>query len=268
MAAAHLAPPAWQRALRVAEVELRRYRRTWRASVFSAFVNPLLFLGAMGYGLGELVAQGRGTATLPGGVSYVAFIAPGLMVAAAMQTGAAEGSFPVMAGVKWQRTYHATIATPATVADLVAGNTLWLSFRVAITAGVYGLVVALLGAMSPTAAALAIGPALLVGWGIGLPMTAIAAHVDSPATLSAFFRFGVLPLFLLSGTFFPVSELPAAAEVVAWLTPVWHGVELARAAALDTTTPWPVAGHLAVPAAWASAGFVAARHTLGRRLAP
>lgn len=268
MAATHTAPPAWLRALRVTEVELRRYRRTWRASVFSAFVNPLLFLGAMGYGLGELVAAGQGTATLPGDVSYVAFIAPGLMIAAAMQTGAAEGSFPVMAGVKWQRTYHATIATPATVGDLVLGNTLWLSFRVAITAGVYGLVVALLGAMSPVAAVASVGPALLVGWGIGLPMTAIAAHVTSPATLSAFFRFGVLPLFLLSGTFFPVSELPRAAAVLAAVTPVWHGVELARAAALDTAPPWPILGHLAVPAVWALAGFVTARHTLARRLVP
>ncbi len=268
MAATHLAPPPWLRALRVLEVELRRYRRTWRASVFSAFVNPLLFLGAMGYGLGELVAEGQGTATLPDGVSYVAFIAPGLMVAAAMQTGAAEGAFPVMAGVKWQRTYHATIATPATVTDLVVGNTLWLSFRVAVTAGVYGLVVAVLGAMSPVAAAASVGPALLVGWGMGLPMTAIAAHVDQPSTLSAFFRFGVLPLFLLSGTFFPVSELPAAAEVVAALTPVWHGVELARAAALGTAPPWPVLGHLAVPTLWGVTGFVAARRTLARRLAP
>lgn len=258
-------PSAWGRALRVTEVEARRYRRTWRASAASMFVNPLLYLGAMGLGLGTLVDRGAGTATL-GDVSYAAFLAPGMMAATAMQTGAMQGAWPVMAGIKWRRSYHAALATPVAVGDLLLGNTLWVAARLVMSAVAFGVVVALLGLAPPVGVLLAVPPAVLAGLSFGLPMTAYTATVHNDAYLATVFRFGVIPMFLLSGTFFPVDQLPGAVGVVARVLPLYHAVELARAAMLDGATElaWPV--HVVVPAAYAAVGALVARRTFARRL--
>ena len=123
--------------LRVFESEARVYRRTWRGSVISSFLNPILYLAAMGVGLGSLVDQ-----NLPGGVegvSYLTFLAPGLLVANAMQTGAGEGAWKVMAGIKWQRHYEAILSTPVAVRDLVAGHLTWVAVRLLMVASIFGL---------------------------------------------------------------------------------------------------------------------------------
>lgn len=229
------------------------------------FVNPLLYLGAMGLGLGTLVDRGVGQASL-GDVSYAAFLAPGMLVATAMQTGAMQGAWPVMAGIKWRRSYQATLATPVAVDDLLLGNTLWVGARLLMSAVAFGLVVVLLGLASVPGVLLALPAALLSGLSFGLPMTAFTATVHNDAYLATVFRFGVIPMFLLSGTFFPVEQLPGAVGVVARVLPLYHAVELARAATLGGATElaWPV--HVLVPAAYALAGGLAARHTFARRL--
>ncbi len=107
-------------AARVLEHELLVYRRAWRGSVFSSFLSPVLFLAAMGLGLGSLVDASASTgASTPGanaaalaGVSYLAFLAPGLLASTAMQTAASESTFPVMAGIVWVKSYHGMLATP------------------------------------------------------------------------------------------------------------------------------------------------------------
>jgi lipooligosaccharide transport system permease protein len=258
-------PGPWQRALRVLEVELRRYRRTWRGSVITALLNPLLYLGALGLGLGTLVDRGAGETTLAVS-SYAAYVAPGMLTAAAMQTAAAEGAWPVMAAIKWRRTWHAALATPVGTDDLLLGTTLWVGFRLVLSATAFGLVVVAMGLAGVGGVVLALPTALLAGLSFGLPMTAYTATVDHEAHLSTVFRFGVVPMFLLSGTFFPVEQLPAAVEVAARVLPLSHAVELARAAMLGTPTWGPVALHVLVPVAYAGVGAVVARHTLARRL--
>lgn len=259
-------PGRWNRALHVAEVEARRYRRTWRGSIASAFLTPLLYLGAMGLGLGTLVDRGAGTASL-GDVSYAAFLAPGMLVAAAMQTAAMEGAWPVMAGIKWRRTYSAALSTPVEVDDLLLGNTMWIVARLLMAATAFGTVMVVLGLAGVGGVLLALPAAVLAGLSFGLPMTAFTATVDNIAHLSTVFRFGVIPMFLLSGTFFPVEQLPAAAEVVARALPLYHAVELARSAVLGTPTALPPAVHVLVPLAFAAVGAAAARVTFRRRLA-
>lgn len=261
------APGRWQRSLRVTQVEAQRYRQTWRGSVASAFLNPLLYLGAMGLGLGTLVDRGAGEASL-GDVAYAAFLAPGMMAAAAMQTAAMEGAWPVMAGIKWRRTYHAALATPVAVDDLLLGNTLWIVTRLLMSALAFGIVVVALGLAPVAGVLLALPAAVLAGLAFGLPMTAFTATVDNVAALATVFRFGVIPMFLLSGTFFPVSQLPDAVAMVARVLPLYHAVELARAAMLSTAPAGPVWVHVAVPLAYAGAGAVVARLTFARRLAP
>lgn len=260
-------PGRWDRALHVAEVEARRYARTWRGSIATAFLTPLLYLGAMGLGLGTLVDRGVGETSL-GGVSYAAFLAPGMLAASAMQTAAMEGAWPVMAGIKWRRTYHAALATPVEVDDLLLGNTLWVGARLLMSAVAFGIVVVVLGLAPAGGVLLALPAAVLAGMSFGLPMTAFTPTVENIAHLSTVFRFGVIPMFLLSGTFFPVEQLPQGVEVVARVLPLYHAVELARAAMLSTGPALPVWAHVLVPLVYATVGAVVARRTFARRLAP
>jgi lipooligosaccharide transport system permease protein len=224
--------------VRFLEAQLRTYRRTWRGSVVTTFLNPILFLAAMGLGVGALVDQGSGREILEG-IAYVTYLAPGLLAATTMQTGAGDSSWPVMAGMKWQRTYEAALATPVDVASVVLGHFGFVFFRVLFTALVYAVVMAVMASVPLDGALLSVLPAVLTGMSFGTIVMAFTASRDGPEPLSSLYRFGIVPLFLFSGTFFPVAQLPDWLEPAAYATPLWHGVELTRAAALglDTTVP-------------------------------
>ena len=235
-------------AIRVVESNYLSYKRVWKASVFSYFLSPVLFLAALGFGLGALVDRGGGSATIEA-ASYAAFLAPGLMVANAMQSGTGEGSFPVMARMKWIRTYHATLATPVGASGLVTGHFAWIAIKMILIAVVFGIVATVLGAMDIGGALAVVPVAVLVGLSMAGPMTAFTASRDTTEGLTAVFRFVVTPMFLFSGTFFPIDVLPEWMQPVAYITPLWHAVELARRFALDweSTLPiWQHAGYLAV----------------------
>lgn len=249
-------------ALRFVEAELRRYRHTWRSSVFSSFVNPVLFLLAMGLGLGTLVdAQGG-----PAGLPFVTWLAPGLIVATAMQTAAGESSYPVMAGIKWIRSYDAALATPLEVRHLVAGHLGWVTARLTQVTLAYAAVAALLGALSLGQALATVVPAVITGLAFAGPVTWYTARLERETGLSSLFRFGIVPLFLFSGTFFPVEQLPSAVRPLTFLTPLWHGVELARGWALGLEPGLPPAVHLSALAAVGLAGAAAAVRRMRRRL--
>lgn len=251
--------------LRYLETRARVYRHQWRGSVISTFLNPLMFLAAMGLGLGSLVDGGNQVATL-GGVTYLAFLAPGLMAATAMQAAAGDSSWPVMAGIKWLKTYDAALATPVGVSDIVLGHIGFVVARVAFATAVYGLIAAAFGALSLGGALLAVLPAALTGLAFAAPVTGYTAGLDRDTGLVGLFRFGIVPMFLFSGTFFPVSQLPALIRPVAYITPLWNGVELTRAAGLATAPAWPVLAHLAVLAVYTIAGTWMATVRLRRRL--
>ena len=129
MAAA--AAPRMTGAVRILEQHLVGYRRTWRGSVFSTFLTPVLFLASIGIGLGAIVDE-RSAGTGAMGAAYLAFLAPGILVSSAMQSAAFESTYPVMAGIIWDRTYLAALATPLAVADIVIGNLLFVAVRLAI----------------------------------------------------------------------------------------------------------------------------------------
>ena len=190
-----------------------------------------------------------------------------MLAAAAMQTGAMEGTWPVMAGIKWRKSYHAALATPVQVADLLLGNTLWVVARLVMSSVAFVVVVWALGLAPIGGMLLAVLPAVLAGLAFGLPMTAFTASVNNESHLSTMFRFGVIPMFLLSGTFFPVSQLPDAVALVARVLPLYHAVELAREAALGIPAELSTLEHVAVPALWALAGGAVALWRFHRRLA-
>ena len=227
----------------VLERQARVYKHTWRASIISTFLNPVLMLVAMGIGLGSLVDERGGPAGLP----YLTWLAPGLLAAAAMQTAAGDSAYPVMAGIKWIKSYDAALATPIRVAHLVGGHLAWVIIRLITISVVYGAVMVAFGATSVAQSFLAIGPAVLTGFAFAGPVTAYTANLQQETGLASMFRFGIVPLFLFSGTFFPISQLPDWMEPLAFLTPLWHGVELTRWAALGlepTLAPFAHAGVL------------------------
>ncbi|HEV8249403.1 MAG TPA: ABC transporter permease [Gaiellaceae bacterium] len=257
------APESLIRAGTVLSWHARTYRRTWRATVTVALLNPLFFLFSIGVLLGGLVDDR--TANL-GGLSYLEFVAPGLLAATAMQIGTNEGSFPVMAGLKWTRTYHAVVATPVRVAELFLGFFGWVALRILVAACIFTAVSAAIGAFRSPWAALAPVAALLCGLAFAAPIAATASAIENSAVLTGVFRFGILPLFLFSGTFFPISQLPAALEWTARATPLWHGVTLCRELAAGTVELWPALGHAAYLSAFTVTGAVIAVRILQRRL--
>jgi len=219
--------------LRVFEAEARVYRRTWRGSVVSSFLNPILYMFAMGVGLGTIV-----DANLPGGidgVSYLTFLAPGILVATALNTGASEGAWKVMGGIVWAKTWHARLATPIGIEGLLVGHLFWSTFRVFMVSVIFAGVIAAFRVAPLFESLLAVGPAVLVGSAMVAATTAFTVRLKEMSGLPMFFRFVVLPMFLFSGAFFPISQLPNWLQPVALATPVYHGVELARAIVVGTS---------------------------------
>lgn len=224
--------------LRPFEFFLTQYRRVWRASAVTTVVTPIVYLLALGVGLGVFVDR---SADLPDGVSYLAFVAPGLMAATAMQIAAFESSWPVLSAIKWDRQYHAMLATPLRIRDVVLGHQAYFAFRSLLMATIYFVVILVFGAVESPLGVLAIPVTVLVALSFAAPIAAWAAHSQNEASFVAIFRFVILPMFLFSGTFFPISSLPDALQAFAWLTPLFHGVALTRGLSLGIIAEEPVA---------------------------
>jgi lipooligosaccharide transport system permease protein len=244
------------------EHNLLVYRRTWRGTAFGTIVSPILFLSAMGLGLGAFVPD----LVEFGGVSYLAFLAPGLLAAQAMQTGTIDSSWPLLAGFKWLKTFQASIATPQTTNDLVLGHLYWLVVRLGIGTGVFFLVMLLFGAVTSPTAILSWPAAILTGLAFGMPMAAWTATRKNEGSFPVIFRFVITPMFLFSGTFFPIDRLPEVLQLVAVFTPLYHGVALARELALGDIDLLRLAVHAAVLLALVAGGTFVALRTFRRRL--
>jgi lipooligosaccharide transport system permease protein len=211
--------------LRAYEHWLAQYKRVWRGTIGTSLVNPILYVTALGVGLGTIVDQ---TQNAPGGVPYLDFVAPGLVAAAAMQTATIESTWPVMAAIKWSRVYHAMIATPLSERDAFVGHQLFVITRVFTSAAAYLAVIAVFGAVASWWGILVVPAAVLIGTAFSMPMAALAAAVEEDRTFVTVFRFLIVPMFLFSGTFFPVSTYPEWLQIVVQATPLYHGVDLLR----------------------------------------
>lgn len=252
-------------ALRSFEYWLFQYKRTWRGSVVSTVLFPVLFLASMGVGLGTLVDS-----SASGGVeghSYLVFLAPGLLAATAMQTGVGESTYPVMGAIKWVKTYHAMLATPLGVVDVLVGHLLYIATRVLFGSAVFLVVMAAFGAVDSPLGLLTLPAAVLTGLAFSAPAVAYAAVVENDAGFAVLMRFVITPLFLFGGVFYPVSQLPLLLEQLAYLTPLWHGVALSRGLALGTVSAGAALGHALYLCAWIAGGFWFAVRNYRRRLA-
>jgi lipooligosaccharide transport system permease protein len=249
--------------LRVFEYWVMQYRRVWRATAITSVVNPVLYLGAIGVGLGSLVNQ---TAGQPLGVDYLDFVAPGILAATAMTIATGEASWPVMGSFKWTRQYFAMLATPLGPRDIVLGHQFWMTARVASTSAVYLAVIAVFGGVNSPLGILALPAAVLLGAAFTTPFAAYAATRESDAAFVSVNRFVVFPMFLFSGTFFPVSRLPLPLEWLAYATPLWHGVDLCREFTLGTFHPLRALVHVAYLLLLVVGGLIWAERTYTQRL--
>lgn len=247
----------------VTEHLLRQYRRIWVGSAISSFLTPLLYLGGMGYGLGLLVDRNAGGI---GGVSYLAFIAPGVLAGTALQVAAGESTFPVMAAMKWVPIYFGMLASPLGVRDLVRGHQTFVLVRVATTSAIFFGVAAALGTVHSWWGLLAVPVAIVGGMAFATCAYAYAAMLENDRGLTNLLRFVVTPMTLFAGTYFPVEQLPGWLQPVAWVTPLWHAVDACRDLTLGVATVGGVAGHVAYLAAWLLVGAVLSVRVLRRRL--
>ena len=202
------------------------FKRYWKATTFSSIVQPTIYLLAFGLGFGSLVKT-------IGPVSYIEYVATGVVATAVLFSSAFPGMFNTFIRWKFQRTYDALLAAPVDVEELVTAEILWISVR----AGVYGLAPLLVGfafGLKPVAGMLLVP---LIGFVTGLGFAAFGVLIAAVAKTIDNFNYvtsAVLtPMFLVAGTFFPISSLPHALYVIAQFNPLYHCVALVRDVSLD-----------------------------------
>jgi lipooligosaccharide transport system permease protein len=245
----------------VLEHNLISYRRIWWGTVFSSFVLPLLFLLGMGLSVGTYVDARGALAT-----DYIDYIAPGLLASTALQVAVGEATWPVHNAFVWARTYHAMRATPLRAGDILAGHLVFIQFRVLLASVGFLVVMALFGTLHSIWAVAVLPVCVLVGLAITAPVLAYSASITNDGMFVVLFRFGIIPMTLFAGVFFPVDALPPVARALAYASPLWHGVELCRAATLGTETAWGIGAHTAYLAAWAGLGLWLAHWRFTKRL--
>ena len=223
--------PASLPALRAYEYWLIVYKRIFRGTIASSILNPVLYLTAMGVGLGKVVNHGAH----PLGVPYLDYVAPGMLAAVGMQVAAIESSFPVRGAVIWNKNYYAMLATPLRVADLLFGHLLYVATRALMVTGVYLAIIAAFGVVHSPLALLSLPVGVLLGLSFAGYISAVAIVAERDP-FNPLFRFVIMPMFLFSGTFFPITRLPHGLREAAYATPLWNAVDFVRGSTLGTLT--------------------------------
>jgi lipooligosaccharide transport system permease protein len=259
-----LLPPlgARQRPWRMVERNVLAYRRTWWVFL-SGFFEPVLFLLSIGIGVGKLVGK------LPfdgHAVDYKQFVAPGLLASAAMNGSLLDTTFNFFVKYKYSHTYDAILATPLGTGDLATGEVVWALMRGAIYSSAFLLTMLAFGLVPSWWALLVVPAAVLIGFafaGAGLAGTTfMRSWVDFDYVTLA-----LVPLFLFSATFFPLSQYPAGLQAVIRLTPLYQGVVLERALVLGDMQ-WMLLVHAAYLAVMGAFGLRVAARRIGRLLQP
>lgn len=242
---------------------LAAYRRTWRGSIVSRFLSPLFFLLSMGLGLGSLVDRSSGGVA---GVPYLQFVVPGFLAAQAMFTAMGESTYQVLGAIKWTMQYHAMLATPLGVGDVLLGHLIYIAMQLLSASAIFVVVAALFGAWASWWVVLAIPLTVLAGLAFVVPIFAFSARQETDSGFNMLFRFVMTPLFLFSGVFFPVDQLPVVLRPIAWLTPLWHGVQIDRELALGAPDVLGILGHVAYLLLLVAIGGVLALRSFRARL--
>jgi lipooligosaccharide transport system permease protein len=211
------------------------YRRTWKLNLLPNFFEPLLYLVAIGIGVGAYVTE-------MGGLSYVEFLAPGLVAVAAMNGASFEVTYNAFVRLNFEKTYASMLTTPVQPEDVLAGEILWAVTRASIYGGCFLIVIVAMGLAPPGRALLALPLVPLTGLLFASLGIAFALRIPSIDLFSFYFTLFLTPLFLFSDVFFPLDERFSGGWL--WLAealPLLHPVRLVRAAFQGGASLWRVA---------------------------
>jgi lipooligosaccharide transport system permease protein len=250
-----------RRARYLVERNILVYRHGWIV-IFSGFFEPLFYLGSIGFGLGALV----GTVNGPGGqpISYQLFVAPALLASAAMNGAIAEGTFNFFFKLRYNKTFDSILSTPMSPGDVAVGELVWALIRGGIYAIGFILVMALLGLIVSPWALLAVPAALLVGFGFGAIGMAATSFMRTWQDFDLI-QLVILPLFLFSGTFYPIDAYPEGLRILVQLTPLYQGVDLIRSLVVGHLE-WSLLFHVAYLGVMGIVGLVIVERRLDKLL--
>ncbi|WP_353988476.1 ABC transporter permease [Ruicaihuangia caeni] len=256
----------------VAEHWFRTMRAYLQTMLMTGIGTPLLYLYALGVGLATLVDQnigaGSADAGAVGAVGYLVFVAPALLCSSAVTTAVDELTYPVIAGFKWNPFFIGMHAAPLQPRQIADGIVIAVSGRLLAQSTLYYLFMLLFGAVPSGLGFLAIVIATLTGLSFGVLVMAYSATIEQDkGQMNYVMRFVVLPMTLFSGTFFPLETLPVGLHWLGWISPLWHGTELARVASYGyQESLWLTVAHVAYLLVLLAAGVALARRITTRRL--
>lgn len=243
---------------------MRGYLATWIAL---GVASPFLYIAGLGLGLALVVNESQGGQPV-GGADYLLFVAPALLLGAAMQTAAQESTYGVFGGFKWTPIFLAMRASPVSPRQMVIGYTIGTLVRELPLSVVYVLAMWLIGVTDRMSALWLVPLAALLVVAVALPVTAWAASQEQDrGQLNFIDRFITLPLMLFSGTYFPLETMPEFLQWIGWISPLWHAVDLGRWLVYGAeVAPWLLAVHVGTLIAFAVVGFLLAVRMFERRL--
>jgi lipooligosaccharide transport system permease protein len=251
----------------VAEHRILSMRAYLQTIIATSIGNPLVYLFALGVGLASLVHSplsngGHGT------VSYLAFVAPALLASAAVTVAAEESSYPMMMGFKWNPIFFAMNAAPISGKQIVNGMIIGMTTRILPTCSIYFVVMLFFGAVPSGLGWLGVLSSIVTGIAVGVVIMAYTSTIEEDrGQLAMIMRFGITPMFLFSGTFFPLTQLPIYLQWVGWISPLWHGTQLGRVLGYGMVEPtWLTAIHIAYIVALAWFGWKLTQRHVVRRL--
>ena len=249
----------------VAEHRLHNLRAYASTLVSTAIGNPLVYLYAFGVGLANLVNANSGGVD---GVPYLTFVAPALVAQTAVQVAGEEGTIPMLLGFKWNPIFYAMNAAPISGNQIANGMALSMLARMVPTTAFYFVVTVLFGAVPSGLGVLSIVTAILAGTAVGTVLMAYASTIEEDkGQIALVQRFIIVPLFLFSGTFFPLTTLPVYLQWIGWISPLWHGTQLGRVLTYGMAEPaWLTAVHVVYLGAIALVGWRITQRIVTRRL--
>jgi lipooligosaccharide transport system permease protein len=212
----------------VAEARLRTMMKWIWLIIGIAIANPVLYLVSIGLGVGAYIDKNTGGMGVDG-VSYITFLAPALLATAAIQGAIDESVFPTLEGFKWNKIFFSMNSTPLSGNHIATGVFINSLIRVTFTAIIYWLVMLVFGVLESPRAWLAIFTAVMAGAAFGALMQALAGMLENEDIFfTVLQRFVIMPLFLFSGTFYPLTNMPIYLQWIGWISPLWHATELGR----------------------------------------
>ena len=255
-------------ALYVAENRIRNMMKWWKSIIAFGLGNPTLYLLSIGIGIGTLVDRSMGPNAIDG-VSYLTFLAPALLATAGIQGAMDEVTWPTLEGFVWDRTYFAMNATAITGRQIASGAMMAAMVRCVIQVFLYELCLLAFGAITWQSIPILLLVSSMAGLGFAAMMMAFSGTINQDDSVFALVnRFLVTPMFMFSGTFYPIDSLPIYLRWIGWISPQWHATNLGRAMSYGSPVEsWLIILHWTVLILMAVVGMMLSHRIFSRRLA-